>query len=356
MGKEISWKDRSNRFIENMPVALRVAATLGMLALAYETAIFIAEPVAGAIAIPILRVFAHENESVNPEHMSLHTQIERAVEAAQGDGIRVTYNRASDATKLSDFLPAAGLIAKHAIGEIVRGEPFDGAYFKYLTFSVNNDYLPKPITERIDTYGSVLEMASIVHIPESGFARRNTPLSDLRQLKDFLDKSVAENNNQPIEPWRVLEYWLHVNKGNLNESLHDTALSLEALAMNDVSADDLGASTMNWDTLESKNVAYFAKHFIDPFNLLGPYQETVSKYGYSSKNPNLDPLQRIRLYGEWIEAANLDMFDPTEVMGMRELQDWAAHNQYGAEKVISSEVNAMDLYRVDQYLKSLPSQ
>lgn len=355
MEEEMSWKDRSNQFIENLGIGIKVATTIFTMALAYETAIYTAEPVARAVAIPILRSLTNESEPVNPEYMPLHAQIERAVKAAEGQGIHVTYNRMPDSAKLSDFVPTASLIAKHSLAEIVRGDPFDGGYFKYLTFSVNHDFLPKSLDERITMYGSTLDTFNIVHVEGSGFARRNTPIADLRQLKEFVDRSVAENNNQPIEPWRVLTYWLGVNKGNLNESFHDTALSLEAMAMNDISSDDLGASTMNWDKVESRNVEYYATHFVDPFNLFGPYQETIARHGINPGNPNVDPLQRIRLYGEWIEAANLDMFDPSEVMGMRVLQDWAAHRGYGVEKVISSEVNAMDLYRLDQYLHSLPS-
>src|SRR5258706_7086742 len=104
MEKEIYRKDPSNRFIKNLDIGVRLTTTLFTLALAYETVIYMAEPVARVIAIPILNHLANENEPVNPEYSPLHVQIESAVEAAQSHGIHITYNRMPDAANLSDFV------------------------------------------------------------------------------------------------------------------------------------------------------------------------------------------------------------------------------------------------------------
>ena len=342
-GIMMGWKERTNELIEKLPIWAKLAVTLGAILLSYEVAIHGAEPLSRAVAIPALRALAGEKEPVNPNYLPLHTQIQLAVEGAEKQGVHVTYERLPDAANVSDFIPAGTLVARCAAGEIIRGGPFSGAYLKEILFSVFADYLPHNLDSRMATYGSGLDIFKIAKVEGSGFARRQTPYEDLQELRQYVDEAVAQNNGQPIPGWYVLEYWLTVNNGNLNESLHDTALSMMAIWGNDTTVKDLGARTADWDKLENINTQYIATHFQDNGNLLGPYQVVA------------EPYQQMRMmYSEWITAANLDMFSTMEVVGMRQMQDYAAGDSYGAEKVISSEVAAMDLNLTSQYLNSLP--
>lgn len=159
--------------------------------------------------------------------------------------------------------------------------------------------------------------------------------TEMNEMRKFVEEKRISNDGQPISCSVILERFLEKNKGNLSNSIFDTALFLKFMARNDPNTGQFKP--------EEFNVEWFKENTLDEYQ--GP--------SYTEEQQSANTLNLIgKPYHSWNLVALLKFF-PNEIVRAGGLyRQLGSIGEQGVGKTRSDLQTLEDLRRTEQLLLS----